>query len=121
MDTFLWILQIILAIKLLTVTLTHGLQRNKPTILEASSQLGRSARGLLSLAAGVSLLSALGLILPGLRSTSTLLVPLSASLSAISLLISLFFHLRSCTQPKVFVSLVLAAFAVIIAIGRWTM
>jgi cbb3-type cytochrome oxidase subunit 1 len=118
MDTILWILQIILAIKLLTVTLTHGLQQNKATIQEARQKMGAPARALLIIAAAGTLLTALGVILPRLLGEATWLTPLSAVLAGVLLLISVFLHMRSREQPKVFVSIVLFAFAAFIAYGR---
>ena len=46
MNILLWIVQAILAIKLITVTLTHGLQPNKPTIQEAGRRMGRACEAL---------------------------------------------------------------------------
>jgi hypothetical protein len=112
-------LQIILAIKLLTVTLTHGLQQGKPTIQEASLMMGPLGRPLLILAAAVTFLGTLGLILPGLLGASSTIIVVSAVLIAVFLLVSIFFHLRSREKPKIFVSLVLFAFAGFIAYGRW--
>lgn len=119
MNTFLWALQIILAIKLLTVTLTHGLQQNKPTIQEARLRLGRASRPLLYLGALGGLLGTLGLILPGALGTALWLTPISALAVIVMLLVSLIFHLRSRDRPYVFVSLVLSALAAVVAWGRW--
>ena len=119
MDTFLWALQIILAVKLLTVSLTHGLQQNKPTVQEARQKLGPLARPLLYLAALFSLLGALGLLLPGLLGAAAWLTPLSAAFTGLILLVSLYFHLRSRDKPNIFVSLILFAFAAFVAYGRW--
>ena len=51
MNIVLWLAQAILAIKLITVTLTHGLQENKPTIQEASQKMGKTSKPLLLLVA----------------------------------------------------------------------
>jgi hypothetical protein len=121
MNVFLWALQIILTIKLLTVTLTHGLQQNKPTLQEARQKMGRTSRLLLYLAALGGLLGALGLILPGLFGAAAWITPLTASLVAVMLAISILLHLHSRDKPKVFVSLVLFTFAAFIAYGRWAL
>ena len=121
MNTFLWALQIILAVKLLTVTLNHGLQQGKQTVQEASQKMGPSARTLLYLAAAGTLGGSLGLILPGLLDTVTWLTPLTAALMAAMLLVSIFFHVRSREQPKIFVSVILFAFAAFVAYGRWVL
>jgi hypothetical protein len=119
MNIFLWIIQVILAIKLLTVTLNHGFGHGKPEMSAAILKLGQPARLFLVLAALGTLLGALGLILPGLFKLDTHLTSIVAGAVALMLLVSIFFHLRSRETPKIFVSLVLAAFAIIIATGRW--
>lgn len=121
MNTFLWILQIILSIKLLTVTLTHGLQPGKPTIQDARQKLGSPGKPLLAVAAAGTFLVTLGILLPGLLDLPRWLTSLSAALAGVMLLVSIFFHLRSRQQPKIFVSLVLFAFAAFIAYGRWAL
>jgi uncharacterized membrane protein YphA (DoxX/SURF4 family) len=121
MNTFLWALQIILAVKLLTVTLNHGLQQGKPSMQEAAQKMGLPARTLLYLAAAGTFTGALGLILPGLLNAAAWITPLSAALMAVMLLVSIFFHVRSREQPKIFVSLILFAFAAFVAYGRWVL
>jgi drug/metabolite transporter (DMT)-like permease len=118
MNTFLWILQVILAIKLLTVTLTHALQPGKQTIQDAKQKMGAPARPLLVLAAAGTFIAALGVTLPRLLDLPVWLTPVSAALAGGMLLVSIFFHLRSREKPMIFVSLVLFAFAAFIAYGR---
>ncbi len=119
MNIALWILQTILAIKLITVTLDHGLIPTKPSIQDARQKMGRPARGWLGLAAGGSLLGALGLLLPGLLGLDGRIISFAA-LGVVGLLVlSIPLHLRSREKPKIFVSLVLAAFALFVAYGRW--
>lgn len=119
MNIFLWILQAILCIKLLDVAYKHGLRRSLESMQAALHKLGGYAGGLMSFLALCALLAALGLVVPGLLGLPAWLTPAAALFSAGLLTISLFFHLRSREHPKVFVSLVLAAFALAIAYGRW--
>jgi hypothetical protein len=121
MNIFLWALQIILAIKLLSVTLSHGLRQSMPSLQEARRRLGAAAPPLLALAALGCLLGALGVTLPGLLGAAGWITPLTAALIAAMLLVSILLHIRSRDKPKVFVSLVLLAFAVMIAYGRWAL
>jgi hypothetical protein len=121
MNTFLWALQIILAVKLLTVTLNHGLQQGKPSMQEAAQKMGPISHPLLIGVAAAALLGALGLILPGLLSAAAWITPLSAAPMAVMLLVSIFFHVRSREHPKIFVSLILFAFAAFVAYGRWVL
>ena len=119
MNIALWILQVILAIKLFTVTLDHGLIPTKPGIRDARQKMGRSGGWWLGLAAAGSLLGALGLLLPGLLGLDGRIISYAA-LGVVGLLaLSIPLHLRSREKPKIFVSLVLAAFALFVAYGRW--
>ncbi len=121
MNILLWIIQGILAIKLITVTLTHGLQPKKPTIQEAGRRMGKAAKPLLVVVAAWTLLGTLGLILPGLLGWAAWITPVTAAVMGLSLLVSLIFHVKYREKPKIFVSLVLFAFAVFIAYGRWVL
>jgi DoxX-like family len=121
MNTFLWILQVILGIKLITVTYTHGLRQGMTTMQEAIPRLGKAARPLLYLAALGTLLGTLGLLLPGVTDLPRLITPISACGMAVMLLVSILLHLKSRDKPKIFVSLVLFAFAAFVAYGRWVL
>jgi putative oxidoreductase len=121
MDIALWIIQVILGIKLLTVSYTHGLRQSQPTLQEAIQKLGRLSRPLLFLVAIGAFIGTLGLILPGFLGLSPWIIPLTAGLLSIMLLFSLFFHIKSREKPKIFVSLVLFAMALFVAYGRWVL
>ena len=47
MDMALWIIQIILSIKLVTVSYTHGLRQSQPTMQEAIQKMGKFSPPLL--------------------------------------------------------------------------
>jgi hypothetical protein len=121
MNIFLWALQVILSIKLLDVAYKHGLRRGMPTMQDAIGRLGAAAPLLLTIFAVCALLGVAGLLLPGLLSLPAILTPTSALFVAVLLLISIYFHLRSRDKPKIFVSLVLLAFALFIAYGRYAL
>lgn len=121
MNTFLWIIQVILGIKLITVTYTHGLRQRLATMQETIPRLGKAARPLLTLAAAGTLLGTLGLLLPGVTNLPGIITPISACVMAAMLLVSIVFHLKSREKPKIFVSLVLFAFAAFVAYGRWVL
>jgi hypothetical protein len=121
MEIALWVVQVILGIKLITVTWTHGPGRARPNMQAAIDKLGRAARPLLHGVAALAFIGTLGLILPGLIGASAWITVITAALLALMLLFSLFFHFRSREKPKVFVSLVLFVFAVFIATGHWAL
>ena len=121
MDIALWIIQAILAIKLLNVALTHGLRQSLPTMQAAMQKTGKFSRSLLYGIAACALLGAVGLILPGLLGASGRITSVIAALVAALLLLSIFFHVRSREKPNVFVSVILFIFAAFVAYGRWAL
>jgi hypothetical protein len=117
----LWIVQAILAIKLITVTLTHGLQQNKPAVQDAAQKMGKFSKPLLVFIAFWTFLGTAGLILPELLGWAAWITPVTAAIMGASLLVSLIFHVKFREKPKIFVSLVLFAFAAFVAYGRWVL
>jgi hypothetical protein len=118
LHTVLWIVQIILGIKLLNVAYTHGLRQSQPTMQAAIQTFGISARPLLYAVAIFALAGASGLILPGILGSPAGITCATATVMSFLLLLSIFFHIRRREKPRVFVSVVLFAFALFIAYGR---
>lgn len=118
MNILLWALQVILAIKLMTTTFSHGIQKSKPEMQQAIEKMGKTSRLWHTLIAMLALVCAVGLILPGGLEFYPQLVIWAAALSAVMMLVSVYFHVRFRDKPKVFVSIVLFAFAVLIVYGR---
>lgn len=121
LNTALWVIQIILGIKLLSVSYSHGLRQSQPSIQEAAQGLGRFSRPLLYFASVGTLLGALGLVLPGVLGSAMWIVPVTAAFVSIMLLISIGFHIKSRPKPRIFVGAILLTFAVFVAYGRWVL
>lgn len=121
MQIALWIVQAILAIKLLTAAVTHGLGQSRPSVQAAIQKMGAPARPLLAVTAVLMLLGAIALIVPGLVGPLASLVPVTAAFLAILLLLGISFHLRCREKPNIYVGLVLFALAVFVAYGRWVL
>jgi hypothetical protein len=121
MNSILWVLQIILSIKLVSAAYTHGLRQDKASMQEAIRKVGDLARPMLAIAAGGTLLSAAGLIIPGALGVMSWLTPWIAAVVAGMLLASIVLHVRGREKPKIWVSLILCAMAVAVAYGRWVM
>ena len=115
MNNLFWALQIIFAIKLLTVTFQHGLRPDPVKMQRGRDWLGAAARPLLGVVASCALLVGLALVLPFAKGV----LPLTASITALMMLIATGFHLRCREEPKVWVSLILFALAAFLAYGRW--
>lgn len=118
MNIILWILQVILALKLFSAAIEHGFRQGRPEMAAASKKFGRAAPVLLYLTALGTFFGAFSLVLPGLLNFNPLITPIVAVAVTVLLLASIPLHLRSREKPKVFVSLVLAIFAIFVAIGR---
>jgi hypothetical protein len=118
-NIFLWTLQVILALKFVSVAYTHGFRRDKADMQRGIEKLGAVARPLLTLIALCVLLGAVGLILPAATGTLTWLTPLSAALLALMMLLASGFHVACRERPNIVVSLVLFVLAAFVAYGRW--
>ena len=119
MNIFLWVLQVILAVKFVSVAYTHGFRRDKADMQRGIERMGAVARPLLTLAALGTVLGAVGLILPAAIRLLRWLVPLSAALLALMVLVGIGFHVICRERPKIVVGLVLFVLAAFVAYGRW--
>jgi uncharacterized membrane protein YphA (DoxX/SURF4 family) len=119
MNTALWILQIILCIKFVSVAFTHAFRRDKVEVQQAMQKLGAPARPLLTLAALGTFLGGVGLVLPTMSAALAWLVPWAAALLALMTLLSIGLHIASRESPKIWVSLILFVLSAIVAYGRW--
>ncbi len=119
MITILYILQIILCIKLVSVSFTHGLRQDKSTMQEAIAKIGAPARPILMVVAVLTLVGAILLVLPVAFASLSWLTPWSAAILAGILALSIIFHVIGREKPKIWVSLILCAMAAAVAYGWW--
>lgn len=119
MNTVLWILQVILCIKFVSVAYTHGLRRDKVEMRQAMQKIGAAAPPLLTLVSLGMFLAGVGLILPAAREAVSWIAPWAAALLAVMMLASIGFHLASREKPKIVADLILFAMAAFLAYGRW--
>ena len=117
-NTLLWVLQIILAIKGITSAFTHTFQHSKPAMQEAIGKVGGSAKPLLHAISLLLLIVSLGLVLPGVMSLPGMIVPFSAAGMAAMMLVSLFFHVKYREKPLIFADLILFALCAFTAYAR---
>jgi hypothetical protein len=121
MTIILWIVQAILAIKLITVTYSHGLGQGQETMHQAMEKMGTRARAWHGLIAIFAFIATAGLILPGLLKLQPTLTIWAAGLTVLLMLGSIFFHVKFREEPNVFVSVILLAMAFFTAYGRWAL
>jgi hypothetical protein len=118
-NTFLWILQIILCIKFVSVAYTHGFRRDKAEMQQAMGKLGPAAPLVLTLVTVVMFLSGVGLIAPAVSGSLAWLASWAAALLALMMLMSIGFHVASREKPMILADLILFALAAFVAYGRW--
>jgi hypothetical protein len=119
MTVVLWALQVVLALKFVSVTYTHGFRPDQTKMQRGTQRLGTVARPLLTLIALCTLLGGVSLILPAVTGILTWLTPWSAALLALMMLLAVGFHVACRESPNTVVSLVLFALAAFVAYGRW--
>ena len=119
MNSVLWILQIVLGLKFVSVAYTHGLRPDETKMQRGVQRLGTLARPLLTFIALCAFLGAVGLILPAATGILTWLTPLSAALLALMMLLGVGFHVACRETHNIVVGLVLFALAAFVAYGRW--
>jgi hypothetical protein len=119
LNTFLWVLQIILAIKFLSVAYTHALRQDKQEMLQGIQGMGAAARPALNVIAMCMLLGCAGLVLPAAFESLTWLTPLTAAGLAVLMLASILFHSVCREKSNAWVSLVLFVLSASVAYGRW--
>lgn len=119
MNIILWALQIVLALKFVSVAYTHGLRPDETKMQPGIQRLGAVARLLLTFIALCAFLGAVGLILPATTGILTWLTPLAAALLALMMLLAVGFHVACRESPNIVVGLVLFALAAFVSYGRW--
>ena len=100
MNVVLWALQIVLALKFVSVAYTHGVQLDQTRMQRGIQRLGAAARPLLVLIALCVFLGGGGLILPAATGILAWLTPWSAALLALMMLLAVGFHILGRARRK---------------------
>jgi len=119
MNIALWIVTALLAVVFLAVGFMK-LTQPKPALVKAGQGWAEdySDSGVRAIG-GLEVLGALGLVLPALLDTATILVPLAAVGLAVLMVGAAFTHARRGEYPNIVANLVLAALAIFIAVQRF--
>jgi len=120
MNTVLWVLQCILALKFASVAISHAV-RPSAKVQGSMRRFGAAARPLLTLISLVCVLGALGLVLPAVAAGFARFVPWSAAFLAAWMLLGMAFHVRCRGWPNLAVGVVLFLLAAFLAYGRWVL
>jgi hypothetical protein len=118
-DILLSALQVILAIKVGSLAVTHGPGRYRAAMSKARQRFGPAADLVLTLVAMASVLAAAGLLLPAVTTTPVWLTPATATVGAVMMLLATVLHWRARESPNARGTLILFAMATVLAFGRW--
>jgi len=121
MNLLLWAIQIVLAVKFLSVAYSHGLRASQGKMRRGQRSLGSVGRPLLTAIALGALLGAAGLVLPGPMGLLPWLTPWAAVLLAVMMLAGLGMHLSCRDNASPVPGLVFLALAAFVAYGRWVL
>jgi len=121
LNVALWLVQILLAIKFISVAYTHGLRQHQPTMAEAMQKMGAYSRPSLYLIASWAFIGSIGLILPVASGSLSWITPAAAVILAIMALFSIIFHINYRHRPNIFASVILFVLTAFVAYGRWVM
>ena len=119
MNTVLSALQIVLAVKCISVAYTHAVRPDQTKMRRGVDRLGAAARPLLVLISLGAFLGAVSLILPAVAGSLAWLTPWSAALLALTMLLGVGFHVGCRENPNIVPGLILCALAAFVAYGRW--
>jgi hypothetical protein len=119
MNVLLWGLQIALALKFVSVTISHGLRPDETEMERGRQRLGVLARPLLILSAVGAFLGGVGVVLPAATGFLPWLTGWSAALLAVMALVGGGFHIACRESPRIWISVILCVLAAFVAYGRW--
>lgn len=121
MNIVLWVLQGVLAVKLVSAAYTHGLRPRWAKMRPGTPCFGAATRPLLVVVGLAMLLGAVCLIVPGLTHAWSRLTPWAAAVLAGMMLLAVGFHMGCRARPNIWVALILCAMAACVAYGRWVL
>lgn len=119
MNIVLWVLQIALCLKLVSVAYSHGLRMDQSKMQQGMDRMGVVAQPLLIFSALCAFLSGIALILPAAAGFSSWITPLAAALVALMMLLATGFHVACRGARSIVFGLILFALSAFVSYGRW--
>jgi hypothetical protein len=114
----LWGGQIVLAIKLMTVTFTHGVRPGAAKLERGEARFGALARPLLAIIALLALIAALAVTAAPLLGLPGSIAVWAAGFTALFMLTGIALHIGCQEERKPFAGVILALIAAAVAYGR---
>jgi len=119
MNIVLNLVQILLAVKLVSVAYTHGINPDKQEMQDAMQKMGKHARPVLIAISLLCLFAVAGLLLPLAIGNVQWLLPGIGVFVCMLITAALFLHIKYRKKPKTFASIVIFIIAAFIFYGRW--
>jgi hypothetical protein len=119
MTTLLSVLQIALAVKFISITMTHAVRPDWTKMKNEGLTFGRFARPLLVLTGMFTLLGGIGLVLPFLVPHLQGFVSWIAAVLAVLILLGMIFHAFCRKQRMIVVDIVFFLLTALLAWGRY--
>ena len=119
MHIVLWVLQVGLAVKLVSVAYSHGIRSDRLDLQRGRERFGAATRWLMITIALTAFLVAAGLVAPAATGMLSGLTAWTAALLGLLMVAAAGLHRACRDHPNTMVSVVLAALASFVAYGRW--
>jgi len=119
MNTVLWLLQIILCIKFLSVAYSHGLQQNNSNMQQSIIKIGKNGLIIHKLFSAIIFIVSIIMILPGLLGMNNWITIYAAFILAILIILSIVIHILCREKPLIIADIILLAIATFVVYGRW--
>jgi hypothetical protein len=122
LDTFLWILQVILALVFLGFAYLHTFAFEQGVSSPRAAWMSAVGRQNMRIIGLLEFLAAIGLILPAITGVLPWLTPLAASMLVVLMVFAIAFHARRPGEvPNLLLNVLLGVLALILAYGRWVL
>lgn len=119
MNTILWLLQILLCIKFLSVAYSHGLQPNNSNMQQSILKMGKNGLIIHKLISVILFMISIIIILPGILGMNNWITIVAVLILAILIIVSIIIHILYYEEPLLVADIILLAIAVFVVYGRW--
>jgi uncharacterized membrane protein len=118
MNTVIWIVQVIMFIKFLSIAYSHGLQRNNTKMEQSKNKFGKHSNRIHKIIAGIIFLGSIGIIIPAIIGKNNSITIISGIVLAVMTMISIIFHIRSREKPIILADIILILLLMFVTYGR---
>jgi hypothetical protein len=119
MNIILWVIQVILCVKFLSVAYSHGLQRNNTEMDLSISKFGKYGPQLHKTIAAITFLVSIAILVPAVIGMANSITIVASIVLAVMTLSSLAFHIRSREKPILIADIILMLLSAFVVYGRW--